>query len=211
LILNGGLSVLALSIINLSPPEFLKDGDHLESLKTFLFIGFGAGAFFRSSFFKARTPDGEISIGPGLIIDVFLRVIDDSVDRWLAARRLDDVSAIMAGVSYSKAAKALPTYCFAALRRLSPESQQQFAMQIKALTDDAEIEEDTKPVPLGLAIMSLTGFHILKKAVEHLGQKIRPNSPPAPALPPSTPTPPGPSVAAQTATASSSAADSAAP
>jgi hypothetical protein len=186
LFLNGFLSMLALLVCKLSPPTFLLTGAEqhdLDPVKTVLFVGFGAAAFFRSSFFKLRTPEGDISVGPGLIIDVFLRVIDDAVDRKLGAKRLDDVAAIMDGVIYVKAAKALPTYSFAALKRLSPESQQQFAIQIKSLTDAADIDDDTKSVSLGLAIMSLTGFGILKKAVDHLGHTIKPPSVPPTSAP----------------------------
>jgi hypothetical protein len=193
LLLNGSLSMLALLVCNLSPPDFLLvAGKTLDPLKTVLFVGFGAAAFFRSSFFKLRTPDGDISVGPGLIIEVFLRVIDDSVDRKLGERRLDDVSAIMDGVVFTKAAKTLPTYCFAALKGLSPESQQQLAIQIKTLGEATEIDDDSKSVSLGLAIMSLTGRSILKKAVDKLGPKIKapPPPPPAPPLPPAPPAPP---------------------
>jgi len=130
-------------------------------------------AFFRSSLFKLRAPEGDISVGPGLIIEVFQRVIDGAVDRKLGEQRIDDVSAIMADVSFAKAAKALPTYCFAALRRVSPEEQQQLAIQIKALSDATDLDEDARVVSLGLAIMALTGQRILAKAVNHLGNRIK--------------------------------------
>jgi hypothetical protein len=187
LILNGCLSMLALLVCKLSPPAFLvvAADNSLDPVKTVLFVGFGAAAFFRSSFFKLRTPDGDVSVGPGLIIEVFLHVIDDSVDRNLGETRLDDVSTIMDGVVFTKAAKALPTYCFAALKGLSPESQQQFAIQLKTLADATDIYDDTKSVSLGLAIMSLTGRSILRKAVDKLGNKIKapPAPPPQPLLP----------------------------
>lgn len=173
LVLNGVLSVVALLIVSLSPPDWLKSGTALDPVKTVLVVGFGAAAFFRSSFFKLRTPDGDISVGPGLIIDVFLKVIDDAVDRKLGEQRLDEASTIMAGVNFAKAAKALPTYCFAGLRRLSPEAQQQAALQIKALNDASDMDDQTKAVALGLAIMSLTGRPILQKAVTQLGPRIR--------------------------------------
>ena len=172
-VLNGVLSMVALLIVSLSPPDWLKNGAELDPVKTVLVVGFGAAAFFRSSFFKLRTPDGDISVGPGLIIDVFLRVIDDAVDRKLGEKRLDDASAIMQGVNFGKAAKALPTYCFAGLKRLAPEAQQQTALQIKALSDATDIDDDTKAVALGLALMALTGKPILQKAVTHLGGKIK--------------------------------------
>jgi hypothetical protein len=173
LLLNGVLSVLALLVCQISPPDFLKNGSELDSLKTVLVVGFGAAAFFRSSFFKLRTPDGDISVGPGLIIEVFLHVIDDSVDRTLGERRLDEVSEIMDGIDFTKAAKALPTYCFAALKGLAPEAQQQFAIQIKALADATDIDNQTKSMSLGLAIMALTGKSILKKAVDKLRPTIK--------------------------------------
>jgi hypothetical protein len=181
LVLNGVLSMLALLICKLSPPDFLVATDKsLDPVKTVLFVGFGAAAFFRSSFFKLRTPDGDVSVGPGLIIEVFLHVIDDAVDRNLGEKRLDEVAAIMEGVVFNRAVKALPTYCFAALKGLSPESQQQFAIQIKALADAADIDDETKSVSLGLAIMALTGRSILKKAVDHLAHtiKLQPAPPP---------------------------------
>ena len=173
LALNGTLSIIALFLVRLSPPQWLMNGTGPDIVKTTLFVGFGAAAFFRSSFFKVRTTDGELSVGPGLIIEVFLRVIDDAVDRKLGARRLDDASTIMSGVNFSKAAKALPTYCFSALKRLSPDAQQQAAIQIKAIEDATGMDERTKAVALGQSIMALTGRTILEKAVGHLGDSIK--------------------------------------
>jgi hypothetical protein len=173
LLLNGILSVLALLIVNLGPPEWLKSGGELDPVKTVMVVGFGAAAFFRSSFFKLRTPDGDVSIGPGLIIDVFLKVIDEEVDRKLGEKRLDDVSQIMNGVVFAKAARALPTYCFAALHRLPPEAQRQIALQIDALAKETTIDEDAKSVSLGLTIMTVTGRGILVKGVSHLAAKIK--------------------------------------
>jgi hypothetical protein len=46
------------------------------------------------------------------------------------------------------------------------------AIQIKALSDATDLDEDAKVVSLGLAIMSLTGKRILAKAVSHLGDRI---------------------------------------
>jgi hypothetical protein len=173
LVLNGALSMLALLIVNLSPPDWLRSPGGLDPVKTTLLVGFGAAAFFRSSFFKLRTPDGDVSIGPGLIIDVFLKVIDEAVDRKLGEKRVDDASAIMANVVFAKAAKALPAFCFAALRRLPPEAQQQFAFQLDQLNKSTDMDDDTRAVLLGQAIMTLTGRRILIKAVRQLDQKIK--------------------------------------
>jgi hypothetical protein len=181
LALNGILALFALLVLAVWRPEWLLVGapsaaspmPPLDTLKAALVAGFGAAAFFRSSLFKVRTPDGDLSFGPAIVIDVFLRVIDDAVDRTLGAKRLDDAAAIMRGVDFEKAAKSLPTYCFAALKRLSPEAQQQFAFQLKALQDAPSIDPTVKTISLGLAIMALVGRAILQKAVDQLGPSIK--------------------------------------
>ena len=42
------------------------------------------------------------------------------------------------------------------------------------------MDDDTRSVSLGLAIMTLTGRGILAKAVRHLDKKIKMNTPPPP-------------------------------
>jgi hypothetical protein len=179
LFLNGMLSVFALVVINYARPEWLgfktaPDGtvttpNHLWIILT---AGFGAATFFRSSIFKLKTPDGDMSIGPAIIIDVFLNVIDESVDRIIGQQRLIEVSSLMMNVNFDKAAKNLPTFSFAALRRLPPEAQQQFAFQLKQLVDNVDLDPKVRAVSLGLSIMNLTGKPILTQAVKQLGESI---------------------------------------
>ncbi len=60
--LNGVLCVVALWLINATQPAWLgfdpahSDGDQVRIVLT---AGFGASAFFRTSIFKLKTPDGE--------------------------------------------------------------------------------------------------------------------------------------------------------
>ncbi|MDR3462351.1 MAG: hypothetical protein P4L76_08560 [Beijerinckiaceae bacterium] len=180
LLLNGLMSVFALLVINYVRPEWLgykTDASGIvqspESIWLILAAGFSGATFFRSSVFKLKTPDGDMSIGPAIIIDVFLNVIDESVDRIIGQQRLIEVSAIMDGVNFDKAAKNLPTFSFAALRRLSPDAQQQFAFQLKQLADRTELDPKVRSISLGLSIMNLTGKPILTQAVTQLGDTIK--------------------------------------
>jgi hypothetical protein len=100
-------------------------------------------------------------------------VIDEAVDRVIGNKRLTDVAAIMGQVDFAKAAKSLPTFCFAGLRRLSPEVQRQFAVQLKELVDAPDVIDRVKALSLGLSIMNLTGQPILKEAVRQLEADIR--------------------------------------
>lgn len=176
LFLNGLLSLSALCLLDRLHPAwagFGDDGHKPDDLRLVLIAGFGAAAFFRSSLFKLKTPDGDVAVGPALIFDTFLGIIDESVDRTIARKRLLEVSQIMLGVDFDKAAKNLPTFCFAALHRLTPDAQQQFAFQLKQLIDTPGLSPKVKAVSLGLSIMNLTGKPVLEKAIESLGNDIK--------------------------------------
>lgn len=180
LALNGALSILALIVIDYVRPAWLGyasgNTGPLEppaNIWIVLTAGFGAATFFRSSIFKLKTQDGDMSIGPAIIVDVFLNVIDESVDRVIGKQRLIEVSRIMDHVDFTKAAKSLPTFCFAGLRRLSPDVQRQFAFQLKELLDAQDMTGRVKSVSLGLAVMNLTGMPILTEAVRQLGDEIK--------------------------------------
>jgi hypothetical protein len=176
---NGILSIFALLIIQLTHPDWLGYklvGDRYEPdqpLWTILTAGFGAAAFFRSSIFKIKTGDGDVSVGPSLIIDVFLNAIDESVDRVIGEQRLIEVATLMANVDFEKAYQNLPTLCFAALRRLPAESQSQAASQLKELHDRHDMNAEVKANSLGLTILNLTGLPILRQAVKQLGGAIK--------------------------------------
>lgn len=186
LFLNGFLSDLALVAIDYIRPEWLgyrpqADGTIAQPALIWLVLtaGFGAAAFFRSSIFKLKTQEGEIAIGPALVIDVFLTVIDESVDRELGKQRLVEVAGLVANVDFNKAAKSLPTYCFASLKRLPPDTQRQFAIQLKQLSDTPDMNNGVKVVSLALSVMALVGKPILTEAIRQLGATIQ-LDPPSP-------------------------------
>lgn len=177
LCLNGALSIVALIVIQIIQPTwlgFVNGQPPTNIIWLVLTAGFGAAAFFRSSIFKLKTGNGDLSVGPAMVIDVLLDIIDEAVDRVIGERRLKEVSAIMAKVDFTKAALNLPTYSFASLKRLSPETQRQFAFQLKQLQDTGSLDPKVRSVSLGLSIMGLTGKSILKQAVEELGPSIQP-------------------------------------
>ncbi len=129
--------------------------------------GLGAMAIFRSSLFVFRIADKDVSIGPGLVLQVLLDVTDRAVDRARARPRALIVSKIMQGVDFTKAEVALPTYCFALM-----QNQLAFAKQLSQLAA-ANMSTITKSLALGLALMNLVGEHVLRAAVDTLGAQIK--------------------------------------
>ena len=175
LLLNGILSLAALAAIEFARPEWLGFAPDNEG-NPFLIIlaaGFGAATFFRSSIFKIKTADGDLSVGPALIIDIFLQIIDEAVDRSIGEIRQTEIAQIMAGVDFDKAVENLPIYCFAALKRLSKDNQIAFGQQMTSLLTQKTLLPEVRTMSLGLAIMSLTGKKFLAQGVKQLGSHIQ--------------------------------------
>ena len=88
-----------------------------------LMAGISAMAFFRSSLFVVRAGDRDVGVGPSGFLQIFLTAADRAVDRKRAAARSDAVAAVMKGIDYTKALKALPPYCLGLMQNVSPEDQ----------------------------------------------------------------------------------------
>lgn len=172
---NGILSLAALAVIELARPDWLgfaKDGDG-NALLVVLTAGFSASLFFRSSIFRIKTGEVDMSVGPVQIIDIFLKLIDEAVDRSIGAVRQVEIARIMADIDFDKAAKNLPTLCFRSLKRLSNEDQEAFAKQLRALDESKDLLPQVRGMSLGMAIMALTGSKILEQGVKQLFDRIK--------------------------------------
>ena len=190
LILNALFSLLAMWLIDVLQPNWITwpasgavSVGSAAWLEVVAAAGFGTAAVFRSGIMKVRGADGDVTLGPGAVADVFLKMADDAVDRRLGVWRIDEVAVTMAGVDFELAKTVLPPYCFGALKRLGAEQQAEFARQLAAL-DAASGDKATKSELLGLALMGVAGPEIVAKAVTRLGDRIR--RPPQPIAPSAT-------------------------
>ena len=179
LVLNALFSLVATLLIDVLRPTWITwpatgtlDVGSAAWLTVVAAAGFGSAAVFRSGIMKVRGADGEVTLGPGAVADVFLKMADDAVDRTLGVWRIDEVSATMAGVDFDLAKEVLPPYCFAALRRFGADQQAEFARQLVAL-EAATGDNATKTELLGLALIGVVGPKIVLKAVTRLGNRIR--------------------------------------
>jgi hypothetical protein len=141
-----------------------------------LVAGFGAMAFFRSSFFTVRVGEADVAVGPSSFLQVVLDASDRGVDRLRAEARAREVLRVMKGVSYARASAALPTFCLTLMQNLPIAEQTALAEEIGKL-DGNEIDEDLKTFILGLKLMNVVGEGVLLEAVTVLGPRIqRPHS-----------------------------------
>jgi hypothetical protein len=117
-----------------------------------MIAGLGSLVFLRSSVFKVKLNDTEVSIGPALLLDILLSASDREVDRRRGADRAIEVAEAMKRVSFDKAVTALPPFCFALLQNLTTTEQQSLFTQIKEIKDNPAIDAHVKSLLLGLLL-----------------------------------------------------------
>jgi hypothetical protein len=119
------------------------------------------------------------------------------------AQFLEDVKTVMNPVSFERAAKMLPGYCFAVWpEHVAEEEQEKLFAKVTALKQLPEVPEDYKALLLGIWLAHITDGTTLRKAVGDLGEAIvrmpapatsPPQSAPAGSLPsPASPAAPEP-------------------
>jgi len=174
--INVAACVIILFILNALRPEWLFPKDGTADAKSHLYLvlsaGFGAIALFRSSLFKIKTNDGELAVGPAVILDTVLAASDRAVDRILAGPRGVFVAEIMEHVSFERAKLALPSYCFALMQNVSSQEQKDIGDQVNALAT-AIMDDRVRSLNLGLALINVVGERVLRSAVANLGPLIQ--------------------------------------
>lgn len=169
-VLNVAACIACLAVIDIVKPSWIfdaKNAQDVQQLYVILAAGFGAVALFRSSIFKLKSPEGDLAVGPSLILDTLLAATDRGVDRKIAAPRGEKVSKLMDGVTFDRAKAALPAYCFALMQNVGPQEQKAFADQVNSLSA-TEMKDQVRALNLGLALINLVGEKVLERAVADL-------------------------------------------
>jgi len=169
--LNLAASVGCLWLIRHLNIDFdIKDPSNRQVTQV-LVSGFGAMAFFRSSFFVFRAGNQDISVGPASVLQILLSALDNAVDRVRAEQRAERIEEIMEDVSFGKAKDVLPPIAIALMRNLPREDADRMSHQISVLKE--QLPERTKAVALGLAVLDVVGEKVLRSAVKLVKSDIR--------------------------------------
>ncbi len=166
---NVAAAVSGLFLLQQLGASFIQETDpHKRVIYEVLIAGFGSLAFLRSSIFKLRLNDMDISVGPALLLDILLTAADRGVDRRRATDRARDVADAMKDVSFDKAISALPPFCFSLMQNLSVEEQSAISAQLEKVQKNIAIDPHAKSLLMGLLLMNFVGVGVLKEAVAKL-------------------------------------------
>jgi hypothetical protein len=172
--LNGAISVAAFALLSAYPtqvfPNLLQGDIFLRATAA----GFGAMVIFRSKLFTFRSSDGkDYPIGPSIVLDNVLKVIDAKIDRGRAAVRHSTVLAELAGVNSFNAAADFFSTSLLSFQNLSPDDKNGFGDVVKDIRS-TNLPDQLKIMSLGFAFFTLVGEDNFKTVVDKLRSYLRP-------------------------------------
>lgn len=162
ILINGGASALAYYLL------VLLDVDISEPLRTFA-AGVAAMAFFRSALFNVRIGGADVPVGPNLILLTILKALDRAYDRERASPRSKIVRRIVGRLSFENIKNSLPALCFDLMQNLSSDETTAINTQVTQLSQSTAMDDQSKTLSLGLALLDLVGESTLQAAVNALG------------------------------------------
>jgi hypothetical protein len=140
----------------------------LELVRNVCLAAFGAPLVLRSRLFDIRSGDRIVQVGPGFLIDEFLRIVDRQIDRKRAIFRFAIVTAGMKGIDFETVKGRVHLLVTNSLQHLSQTESATFKKEIEAITTNTEIEKEHKAEALGFAILDLMGEKFFTSLMEEL-------------------------------------------
>jgi hypothetical protein len=165
-VINGGASALAYYLLSILNPAMD------EPLRTFT-AGISAMVFFRSALFNVRLSGADVPVGPNLILLTILKALDRTYDRERAAPRSLTARRIVGNLSFEQIRQALPALCFDLMQNLSPDETAAIKNQVNDLAQSTGMDDRSKTLSLGLALLNLVGETTLQAAVNTLGSAVK--------------------------------------
>jgi len=159
-LVNALASSVALYLLVNLAPDAVKN-----PISQVLLAGVGAMAFLRSSVFKAKVGNEEVSIGPAIILDTLLKFADAQVDRGRAEERAERIAEVIQSLPLVQAGADLPRLCFALMQNLAVDVRQRLLDDITIIVTDTKRSEPVKVMEIGLMLWSRVGIDTLTGAV----------------------------------------------
>jgi hypothetical protein len=189
LAINGIISAAAFVVLRRYPTQIfsgLKD----DMLLTAVAAGFGAMAVFRSKLFSFKSSDGtEVPIGPAIVLDTILKMIDHKIDRDRATARQTRVFNSMFDIKDFVRAADYVEASLNSFQNLSEDDKRAISEGIKDLKTRTTWPESLKSLALGFIFLTIAGDENFDLVVSNIKKYVlSTQTPPAP--PPPAPAPP---------------------
>lgn len=157
LALNGLASAAAYGFLFRYSTQILPSvaGDQLMAA---LVAGFGAMAVLRSKLFIFRAEDGkEYPIGPSIVMETFLRMLDRKIDRLRASERQQRVFEQMKDIADFNAVAKYLEASLLSFQNLSQEEKKEITEVISEYRDQTAWPDALRTMAVGFAFLTIAG------------------------------------------------------
>jgi hypothetical protein len=205
LAINGTISAVAFAVLRRYPTQIFS-GLNGDLFLTAVVAGFGAMAVFRSKLFSFKSSDGsEVPIGPAIVLDTILKMIDHKIDRRRATDRQTRVFNSMFGIKDFSGTADYIEASLNSFQNLSEDDKKAISEGIKDLKTRTNWPDTLKCLALGFAFLTVAGDENFDLVVSNIKKYLNTQHLPAPIAPltpavtlvPETPPPPASTVTPQ--------------
>jgi len=165
-LLNAGSAVAVAFLLTRFASETFAPAGRPDVLLIAMAAGFGSLAALRLSIVKLKVGSDEVSVGPALVIEQVLKVVDREVDRHLASHRASIADELASRIEFAKQGMPLVITCIALLQNASAEEQTRMIDVARGLSGREDIPPQVKAISLVLALLGLVGEKVLRAAVD---------------------------------------------
>lgn len=172
-VFNAAVALAAMFVLVRSEALSGKTSE-LDLLRWSAAAGFGSAAMLRTKLLNIRNGDGkEFALGPELVVQTFLSVIDREIDRLRARSRFATVWKLFEGVDFEKAKVSLPIHVFQAMQRVTEEDTQKLMKRVGEVDALKTLPPRDKAFQLGFYLLDLVGEEFLTDVMTRHGAEFR--------------------------------------
>lgn len=170
---NGFVALLAFYVA-IRAKGLTSDTPDLDLLSWGVAAGFGSAALLRAKLMNVQLGNGkELALGPELIVQTFLSVVDRELDRYRARKRFATVRKLFDGIDFEKAKVRLPIEVFQAMQTVSEEETQRLMQRVAEVEALTTIGPRDKAFQLGYYLLDLVGEEFLTEFLSRYGDEFK--------------------------------------
>lgn len=167
-VVNGLLALLAYAFLARYPTQVFP-GLAGDPALTALVGGFGAMVVLRSKLFIYRTEDGkEYPIGPSIVVETLLRVLDRKIDRLRATARQRRVFEQMQDIADFEASASYLEASLLSFQNLSQEEKAEISRVIEQYRQETGWPEPLRVMAVGFAFLTIAGEENFDQVIGNL-------------------------------------------
>jgi hypothetical protein len=163
---NAAVAVAAFAVVG-AAEALSSQSSGLALFQWSAAAGFGSSVLLRSKLLNVQLTGGkEVALGPEIVVQTLLTIIDRELDRLRARRRFDTVHRLFASVDFERSKLRLPLQVFQAMQGVTEEETQTLMSRVSDVDEMKTLGNQDKAFLLGFYLLDLVGEEFLAEVLD---------------------------------------------